>query len=76
MGRRWWKGSSTCPSCCVSHRNGDGRVDVVDIMLVVAAWNCAVGDPCYETRCDINDNGLVNLVDVMQVVGKWRWPCP
>jgi hypothetical protein len=49
---------------------------VVDIMLVVAAWNCAVGDPCYETRCDINDNGLVNLVDVMQVVGKWRWPCP
>jgi parallel beta-helix repeat protein len=56
--------------------NRDGRVDVIDIMLVVARWGCCDGDTCYEARCDVNSDGVIDLMDLMIVVSRWRWPCP
>lgn len=46
--------------------NGDGNVDVVDLLAVVGAWG-----PCKNCAEDVNGDGLVNVVDLLAVIGAW-----
>jgi hypothetical protein len=46
--------------------NGDGLVNVADLLAVVDAWG-----PCLTCPEDINGDGTVNVVDLLIVVGNW-----
>lgn len=53
-----------CPEDC----DGDGIVDVVDILAVIDAWGTGSG-------CDVNGDGVIDVVDLLAVVGAWG-SCP
>jgi hypothetical protein len=48
--------------------NGDGLVDVVDLLFLVDAFGSAIGDPNYDARCDFNGDGYVDVVDLLDLV--------
>jgi hypothetical protein len=51
--------------------NGDGLVDVVDLLYLVDAFGSAAGDPNYDADCDFNDDGFVDVVDLLILVENW-----
>jgi V8-like Glu-specific endopeptidase len=63
-------GSSTCgsPSTCDADINGDGNVDVSDILAMVSAWG--TNDPA----ADVNGDGTVGVADLLLVIDGWG-PC-
>jgi hypothetical protein len=54
---------------CPSDINGDGVVDVSDLLAVLAAW----GQP--DEEADLNNDGNVNINDLLMVLGDWG-DCP
>lgn len=46
--------------------NGDGSVDVSDLMLLMANWGACTGCPA-----DMNDDGKVDLNDLMLLMANW-----
>ncbi len=56
---------------CPADVTGDGTVDVLDLLAVLAAWG-----PC-EPDCpeDINGDGIVDVLDLLEVLSAWG-PCP
>ena len=55
---------------CPADLNGDGKVNIDDLFLVLGAWG--VCDDCPE---DLNDDGKVNIDDLFVILGDWG-PCP
>ena len=53
--------------------NGDGKVDVVDIMMVASHWGTSEGDSNYDATYDLDGDGDIDMVDVMKVVEQWGW---
>jgi hypothetical protein len=53
--------------------NGNGEVDVVDIMMVVSHWNTSEGDSNYDATYDLDADGDIDTTDVMMVVAQWGW---
>jgi hypothetical protein len=51
---------------CVADITGDGQVDVVDLLDVLAWWG-----PCPTCPEDIDANGVVDVVDLLIVLGAW-----
>ena len=47
---------------------GDGVVNVLDLLAVLAAWGATSGP------ADINQDGIVNVLDLLLVLGAWG-PC-
>jgi hypothetical protein len=47
--------------------NGDGLVNVSDLLAVIDAWG-ECGFSCPE---DLNGDGLVDVVDLLAVIGAW-----
>ncbi len=45
--------------------NGDGSVDVVDLLYFVDAFGSLTGDPNYNPACDFNSDGSVDVVDLL-----------
>lgn len=45
--------------------NGDGVVNIADIMLLAQGFNSAVGDSRYKQEYDLNSDGAINIADVM-----------
>jgi hypothetical protein len=56
---------------CPADVNGDGTVDVVDLLALLPAWG-PCGGPCPE---DINGDGIVNVLDLLELLAAWG-PCP
>jgi hypothetical protein len=46
--------------------NGDGIVDVTDLLAVMDLWG-----PCSGCNADLNGDGIVDTVDLLEVVGNW-----
>jgi hypothetical protein len=49
--------------------NGDGVVDISDLLLVLAEWG-----PCPpegECRGDVNGDGTVDLADLLEILANW-----
>lgn len=53
--------------------DGDGDVDIVDIMMVAARWNTSSGDPGYGAVYDLDHDGDIDILDIMKVAAQWGW---
>ena len=45
--------------------DGDGYVDVVDLLSVVYASGTHFGDPGFDWTCDFSDDGAVDAADLL-----------
>jgi hypothetical protein len=59
---------------CLGDFNGDGVVDLADIVMMLPAWNTTVGDALYDPLYDLDADGDIDLADIMTVVSNWG-PC-
>jgi hypothetical protein len=77
----WWIDEGTGPETyelnfitgeggipCPADINGDGFVDVLDLLDLLAAWGAAGGP------ADINGDGIVDVVDLLLLLSAWG-PC-
>lgn len=48
--------------------NGDGKVDMKDVALVVKAFGAFPSDPRWNPSCDLNLDGRIDLRDIAEVV--------
>lgn len=49
--------------------NGDGSVNVSDLLLVINGWGpCPASPPC---NADLDGNGQVNVLDLLLVINHW-----
>ena len=48
--------------------DGDGHVDVVDLLYMVDSFGLSLGDPGYDARCDFNGDDTVDVVDLLTLV--------
>ena len=51
--------------------DGDGDIDVADIMKVVSGWNSKLGDSSYNASYDFNDDKKIDIKDIMIIASKW-----
>jgi hypothetical protein len=56
------------PSFVPGDVDGDGHVDVVDLLYFVDAFGSVTGDSNYDPRCDFNSDGSVDVVDLLILV--------
>jgi hypothetical protein len=65
--------------------NGNGEVDVGDVMQVVVRWHLTAANPDpdsdpatpnYEAKYDVNGDGVITVVDIMMVAAQWGQACP
>jgi len=62
----------TCgePVSCPADLNGDGHVNVADLLDLLGSWG-----PCQGCAADINGDGAVNVSDLLELLAAWG-PCP
>ncbi len=48
--------------------DGDGHVDVIDLLYFVDAFGSITGDANYDARCDFNHDGAVDVLDLLDLV--------
>jgi hypothetical protein len=58
----------TFPAPVPGDVNGDGSVDVVDLLLLVRAFGTFPGDAGYIGACDFNMDGAVDVADLLNLV--------
>ncbi len=52
--------------------NGDGGVDVIDLLTFVDSFGMTCGeDRAYDPLCDFNADGSVDVIDLLTFVGWW-----
>jgi hypothetical protein len=57
---------------CLGDANGDGHVNITDLLGVIGDWNCDTD--VEECTHDINNDGVVNVTDLLDLIGNWG-PC-
>jgi hypothetical protein len=55
---------------CTGDLNGDGAVDVFDLLDLLGAWGACAG-----CAADINGDGAVDVFDLLELLGAWG-ACP
>ena len=68
--RRKLETTERCPDL-----DGNGTVDIVDIMLVAVHWGATSADPDWDPRYDLDNDGDVDIADIMLVVTHWGETC-
>ena len=48
--------------------NGDGAVNVLDILDVLAQWGACQTQPC---NFDVNRDGTINVLDLLEILAAW-----
>jgi hypothetical protein len=51
--------------------DGDGHVDVVDLLALVGSFGLSAGDPGFDPAADINKDGTVDVVDLLTLVDNF-----
>ena len=67
--------SATVSTTACYDFNGDGQVNIPDIMIVASRWRCECGDACYDPLYDFDNDCDIDIVDIMQVAVHWGETC-
>jgi hypothetical protein len=51
---------------CLADINGDGFVNVSDVLTIIADWGCTACE-----ASDINQDGIVNVADLLEAISSW-----
>ncbi len=51
--------------------DGDGHVDVVDLLDLVDSFGTYQGDAWYDPNCDFNHDGAVDVIDLLYMVDNF-----
>ena len=52
--------------------NGDGVVDLRDLLLILANWGPCDPPPPAECPGDVDENGTVDTADILLVLANWE----
>ncbi len=52
--------------------NGDGAINMSDVMIIAAHFNTRKGSTGYDGSCDLNSDSAVNMADVMIIAAKFN----
>ncbi len=55
----------------LSDVNGDGVVDVIDLLEMQATFGSTAGDPNYDALCDFDSDNLVGTTDLLELIGMF-----
>jgi hypothetical protein len=55
--------------------NGDGKVDLTDLVQFAQSYYRRIGDPLYNPDADIDGNGFVNLIDLVTLALYYNKTC-
>jgi hypothetical protein len=55
---------------CPADLDGDGMVNVVDFLILLAEWG-----PCDCCDADLDLDGTVGIIDFLSLLARWG-PCP
>jgi len=51
--------------------NGDGKVDLIDVFVAVAAFASYPGHERWNPQADINDDGKIDITDIARIASKF-----
>ncbi|MCW3986207.1 MAG: PKD domain-containing protein, partial [Candidatus Bathyarchaeota archaeon] len=51
--------------------DGDGDVDIFDVVAVTGIYGCLEGEPCWDPRADLVEDGVINIYDVVIVASHY-----
>lgn len=57
----------TRSSTAITDLNGDGIVNMSDVILVAASFNSIKGDAKYIKNYDLNNDNSINIIDIMMI---------
>jgi hypothetical protein len=56
--------------------NGDGAIDILDVVLVSIAYGSKPGDPNWNPEADVAPAyNLINILDLVTVTSRYGWHC-
>lgn len=64
------------PGVCVGDVDGNGRIDLEDLVEFLLAYGTALGEPGYDPRADFNRDGVVDVADLAGLLAAYGKPCP
>ncbi len=51
--------------------NGDGVVDMRDLVAIAVSWGRIMGETGFDSRCDLISDGCINVLDLLLLVYNW-----
>ncbi len=51
--------------------DGDGHVNVVDLLYLADSWGVCLGDASFNPACDLNSDDCVDIVDLLILSDSW-----
>ena len=60
--------------CIISYPwdiNVDGRVNVIDLYLVITHWMETSEDENWDPKVDVNGDEIINVVDIVEIINHW-----
>ena len=60
---------------CRADVNGDGIINLADVLLVAAAWPARAGEPGYDPDLEMNSDGVINVIDIQLAAGRIGMTC-
>jgi hypothetical protein len=64
--RTWFRGA-----CVAGDIDGDGHVDVYDLLTFVGSFGRTLGQNGYDPTCDLDGDNTVDVVDLLTLVEVW-----
>jgi hypothetical protein len=55
--------------------NGDGKVDLTDLVQFAQSYYRRIGDPLYNPDADLDGNGFINLIDLVTLAINYNKTC-
>jgi len=55
--------------------NGDGIINILDILIAATAFGSMPGDPNWNPEVDLDNNGLINILDIVQIAVHFGEEC-
>jgi hypothetical protein len=59
---------------CFGDADGNGEVDVLDLLIMTTRLYCEQGEACYNAVYDVDGDGEIRVSDIVAVAASWG-PC-